>query len=223
MTSSNGGQPVRDEATNSGRSAGRRRPLIVAIGLGVVAALLIGLNERAARSTVADSDAAGSGPVSLSVDPLLFAMAVPDLKFVDNTERSVTLSDFKGRLVLLNIWATWCVPCRKEMPSLDQLQANFDPAKFLVLTLSIDRAGLPAVRNFYAELGLKSLGIYVDQSGAAAHELGFLGIPGTMLINSDGLEIGRRLGPAKWDSSGEIAFVRDHLGREDHLTRGASP
>ena len=141
-------------------------------------------------------------------------MSVPDLKFVDNTNQSVSLSDFRGRLVLVNIWATWCLPCREEMPSLDQLQANFDPSKFLVLAISIDRAGLPVISNFYRELGLKSLGIYVDELGAALHEFGLVGIPGTILIDPAGREVGRRIGPAKWDSSGEIAFVRDYLRLE---------
>src|SRR2546427_178999 len=72
-------------------------------------------------------------------------MAVADLQFVDGTGKSISLSDFRGRPLLLNIWATWCLPCRKEMPSLDRLQAKFDPQKFLVLPLSIDRGGIPAV------------------------------------------------------------------------------
>jgi hypothetical protein len=80
-----------------------------------------------------------------------------------------------------------------------------------VLALSIDRAGLPAVKKFYADLGLKSLGIYVDSSGAALHQLGLIGIPGTLLIDPSGQEIGRKLGPGEWDSAEMIAVLGQHL------------
>lgn len=100
------------------------------------------------------------------------------------------------------------------MPSLDRLQAQFDPAKFLVLALSIDRSGIPAVKKFYADLGLTSLGIYVDQSSAALHQLGLIGIPATLLINPVGEEIGRKLGAAAWDSPEMIALLRQRFGLE---------
>ena len=138
-------------------------------------------------------------------------MAVADLQFVDGTGKSISLSDFRGRPLLLNIWATWCLPCRKEMPSLDRLQAKFDPQKFLVLPLSIDRGGIPAVEKFYEELGLKSVGIYVDQTGAALYQLGLLGIPASLLINPEGREVGRKLGPDEWDSAEVAAILREHL------------
>jgi hypothetical protein len=110
------------------------------------------------------------------------------------------------------------------MPSLDRLQAKFDPAKFLVLTLSIDRAGIPAVKKFYADLGIKSLGVYLDQSSAALHQLGLIGIPGTLLINREGQEIGRKLGPAEWDSPEVIALLREHFGVEPtQAIKGAAP
>jgi thiol-disulfide isomerase/thioredoxin len=193
--------------------------LIGAVGLTVIAVLILAyelaaINERSVAPVVATSDA-GAAPVPLSSQPFAFLdqpAAVPDLKFVDSNERPLSLSDFRGRPVLLNVWATWCLPCRKEMPSLDRLQAKFDPEKFLVLTLSIDRGGIPAVKKFYADLGLKSLGIYVDQSAVALHQLGLIGIPGTLLINPEGQEIGRKLGPAEWDSPELIALLGQRLG-----------
>lgn len=232
MTDPNGAQPVQDEATNTIRTPGRRWPLLAAIGLAVVAALIlvaelmIVMNGRVAAPIAAASDAAGAAPVPLSSQPfsaLDRPTAVPELKFVDGSERSVSLSDFKGRPVLLNVWATWCLPCRQEMPSLDRLQAKFDPSKFLVLALSIDRAGLPAVKKFYAGLGLKSLGIYVDASGAALRQLGLIGIPGTLLIDPSGQEIGRKLGPGEWDSADVVALLRDHFGLEPAKATGGSP
>lgn len=147
----------------------------------------------------------------LHVSFLDHPVALPEIRFVDDTGRSLTLADFRGRPVLLNIWATWCVPCRKEMPSLDRLQAKFEPSQFLVLTLSIDRQGIPSIKQFYEELGLKSLGIYLDLSGAALQSLRAPGIPTTLFVNRDGQEIGRKIGPAEWDDPEIIALLRTHL------------
>ena len=137
---------------------------------------------------------------------------LPDIRFVDGDGRALSPHDFRGRPVLLNIWATWCVPCRKEMPSLDRLQAKFDPSQLLVLTLSIDSRGIPAVKQFYQELGLKSLGIYVDQSGATLGLVGAPGLPTTLLLNEQGQEIGRKIGPAEWDTPASIDLLRQHMG-----------
>ena len=133
---------------------------------------------------------------------------VPPLAFVDRDGVVKSLADFKGRVVLLNIWATWCVPCRAEMPALDRLQANLGGADFEVVPLSIDRKGLEVVKPFYTELGLKVLGIYVDQSGDAAHALETVGVPTTLLIDRDSRELGRKLGPARWDEPEAIALIR---------------
>ncbi len=137
---------------------------------------------------------------------------LPDLSFVDGEGHALSLGHFRGRPILLNIWATWCVPCRKEMPALDRLQAAIDKSQLLVLPLSIDRKGAPVVKQFYEELGLKVLGIYVDQSGKASSELNTVGVPTTLLIDRDGREIGRKVGPAEWDSPEMIALIREHLG-----------
>lgn len=138
--------------------------------------------------------------------------AVPALRFADGDNQSLSLPDFRGRPILLNIWATWCVPCRKEMPALDRLQASFDKSELLVLPLSIDRQGSAVVKPFYQELGLKALGIYIDQSGKASSELNAVGVPTTLLIDREGREIGRKIGPAEWDSAEMIALLRQHLG-----------
>jgi len=136
---------------------------------------------------------------------------LPDMKFVDGAGRALSLRDFRGRPILLNIWATWCVPCRKEMPALDRLQAKFDPSRFLVLPLSVDNRGIPAVKKFYQELGLTSLGIYADQSGAALGIVGAPGLPTTLLLNEQGQEIGRKIGPADWDTAASIALLGGHM------------
>lgn len=158
-------------------------------------------------------------PLPLTSDPMGLLMEVPNLAFVEgSSRRSVTLSDFRGRPILLNIWATWCTPCRKEMPSLDRLQAKFDPKKFLVLALSIDRTDMSTLTTFYSDVGIKFLDIYVDQAGKATRELGIVGLPATLLIHADGLEIGRKLGPAEWDDPSFIELIRSLLGDQTNLT-----
>jgi thiol-disulfide isomerase/thioredoxin len=217
----------------SGRPAKRRLPLIAAICLTVVGA--VGLAYALATVTGYRAEAPGAGkpdatkaaPVPLGPQAFSFPVqpvVVADLQFVDGTGKPLSLSDFRGRPLLLNIWATWCLPCRKEMPSLDRLQAKFDPQKFLVLPLSIDRGGIPVVEKFYEQLGVRSLGIYVDQTGAALHQLGLLGLPATLLINPEGREVGRKLGPDEWDSAEVTAILREHMALPAaEPTPGAAP
>lgn len=138
--------------------------------------------------------------------------ALPDLRFTDAEDHALSIANFLGRPIVLNLWATWCVPCRKEMPALDRLQAALGKSELLVLPLSLDRQGAPAVTQFYERLSLKSLGIYIDQSGKASSELNAAGVPTTLLIDRDGHEVGRKLGPAEWDSPEMIALIGEHLG-----------
>lgn len=136
---------------------------------------------------------------------------VPTLAFADGAGKPMTLAGFRGRVVLLNLWATWCVPCRAEMPALDRLQAKLGGPDFQVVPVSIDRKGLEVVTPFYRDLGLAALPVYVDQSGAAAREVKALGIPTTLLVDRDGREIGRRMGPAEWDGADALALIRRAL------------
>ncbi len=136
---------------------------------------------------------------------------VPELELLDGECRELTLDSFKGQTLLLNIWATWCVPCREEMPALDRLQAKLGGPDFRVVALSIDRGGLPVVKDFSEELGLQSLGIYVDPSGNAANKVGTVGIPTTLLVDRNGREVARAIGPAEWDSSEVVQFMGEYL------------
>lgn len=135
----------------------------------------------------------------------LAAKPVAEIQFEDDIGKSRRLADFHGKFVLLNIWATWCIPCRKEMPALDLLAATLGSDDLEVLPLSIDR-GMDAVRKFYSELGVQKLGKYRDSSGGAARKLGAVGIPTTLLIDREGREIGRLIGPAEWDSPEMLQF-----------------
>lgn len=133
---------------------------------------------------------------------------VPDIAFIDGEGEARNLSEWRGRTVLLNLWATWCVPCRQEMPELDQLQADQGSEGFEVLALNIDRAGPHLGKEFYAEIGLASLGYYHDPEGRVFRELKALGMPTTLLIDHRGCELGRLAGPADWAAPEAQDLVR---------------
>ena len=133
--------------------------------------------------------------------------------FVDSAGRNLTLDDFRGRVVLANVWATWCPPCREEMPTLDRLQGRLGGSHFHVLPLSIDRAGLPPVRRFYDEIGVQNLGIYLADEVRAMLAFAVVGLPTTVLVDRDGRELGRLTGPAEWDSAPNLALFEDVIAR----------
>ena len=139
-----------------------------------------------------------------------------DLQFQDGAGRARSLADFRGKLVLLNIWATWCAPCREEMPALDRVQATLGGTGFEVLALSVDQQGPEVVRKFFAEVGVKALKVRFDPSAQAAFKLGAVGLPTTLLIDRGGREIGRHTGPAKWDAPEIVEDLRRRIndGRE---------
>ncbi|MGH8347493.1 MAG: TlpA family protein disulfide reductase [Pseudomonas sp.] len=134
---------------------------------------------------------------------------VPEVQFVDGEGKPHTLADFKSKVVLLNLWATWCAPCRKEMPTLDRLQAQLGGADFQALALSIDQGGVQLVRDFYRVVGVQHLGIYIDESASAISSLGAFGLPATLLLDRQGRELGRKLGEATWDSPEVVAYLRE--------------
>jgi thiol-disulfide isomerase/thioredoxin len=125
---------------------------------------------------------------------------MPELKFVNRKKRVITLDAFHGSVVLLNIWATWCVPCREEMPALDRLQKELGGPDFEVVALSIDRGQSFTIEKFYQELGLESLKIYHDPTGGVTYTLHVPGIPATFLIDRKGQGLGYVIGPIEWDS-----------------------
>jgi mono/diheme cytochrome c family protein len=172
-------------------------------------ALLVALSTPLGISSLAHA-----GSNKLEAPKLTFhaqPLPLPDIQFLDDGGRSISLVSFKGKLVLLNLWATWCVPCREEMPSLDRLQARLGGPSFAVVPLSLDRAGVAAVRQFFTDLGIKNLPLYIDESGGSAGLLRALGIPTTLLVNIEGRELGRLLGPADWDSPEAVAMIQGYL------------
>lgn len=133
---------------------------------------------------------------------------IASIAFEDDQGRQRNLAEFRGKIVLLNIWATWCAPCRREMPSLDRLQGLLGGADFDVIALSIDRSGIETVRKFYTDVGIRNLPIYLDSSGKAARELATIGVPATLLIDRTGRELGRLIGPAEWDEPDIVQFLK---------------
>lgn len=136
---------------------------------------------------------------------------LPKIVFMNGHDQEIRLEDFKGKIVLLNIWATWCIPCRKEMPALDRLQKKLGSSDFTVVALSIDRDGLDAVRRFFKLFRLESLDIYNDIWDESTAALRIAGIPTTILIDRRGREIGRRLGPYEWDSDDVVKELQLYI------------
>ena len=132
---------------------------------------------------------------------------LPEIEFVDAEDKPTTLSDLKGKVVLVNFWATWCAPCVKEMPSLDRLQAAVGKDKLIVLPLSLDGASRAKVAPFYEATQLKNLGIFFDKGRVAMKALAVSILPTSILIDAEGREIARLEGEADWDKPEAIALV----------------
>jgi thiol-disulfide isomerase/thioredoxin len=128
-------------------------------------------------------------------------LALPDFAFAAGDGGTTSLDNFRGKIVLLNIWATWCVPCREEMPALDRLQTELGGKDLEVVAVNIDKGGPDKAQKFLEETGATHLGLYTDPSGKLFASLKAVGMPTTLLIDREGKEIGRLVGPADWGSA----------------------
>jgi thiol-disulfide isomerase/thioredoxin len=137
--------------------------------------------------------------------------ALPEVKFQDAEGKERTLAQWRGKVVLLNLWATWCVPCRKEMPALDRLQHELGSDKFEVVAIGVDRKGIEGARKFLDETKVGKLALYVDPTTRLLSDLKAVGLPATLLIDTEGREIGRLLGPAEWDTEDAKRLIRAAL------------
>jgi thiol-disulfide isomerase/thioredoxin len=142
---------------------------------------------------------------------------VPDLAFNDASGKARALSEWRGRTVLLNLWATWCVPCRKEMPALDALQARLGSDAFEVVTVNIDTRNLDKPKAWLQDAGIKQLGYYDDPSAKVFQDLKAIGkatgMPTTLLIDPQGCELGVLAGPAEWASEDAVSLISAALGK----------
>jgi thiol-disulfide isomerase/thioredoxin len=126
---------------------------------------------------------------------------LPDFSLVNDDGATISLADLGGKVVLLNIWATWCVPCREEMPQLNDLQAALGGKDFEVVAVNIDKGGPAKARKFLEETKAADLTLYTDPTGKLFSKLRAVGMPTTLLIDRDSKEIGRLVGPADWASA----------------------
>ncbi|MCC6949568.1 MAG: TlpA family protein disulfide reductase [Bradyrhizobiaceae bacterium] len=143
--------------------------------------------------------------------------ALPELAFTDKDGKPVRLADFQGRIALVNLWATWCVPCRKEMPALDELEAKLGGPAFAVVAINLDTGDRAKPRKFLDEIGIRHLAYYEDPSTNVFQELkrygrSIIGLPSTVLVDRNGCELGVLAGPAEWASEDALALVRAAIG-----------
>ena len=190
----------------------------IAAGICGILLLFVGI----VVSSPATADDAGKLAVGTMVNFTFLKQPkpAPPVRFIDAQGRELKLEDFRGKLVLLDFWATWCAPCRREMPEFDKLQAELGGDRFQVIAVASDRKGLPVVEKFYRELGLKHLGIYVDETMTAQRAFLAYGLPTTILLDPKGNELGRLVGPAEWHSADAKRLIGHFLS---YYAKGARP
>ena len=174
------------------------------------------------RNAMGDSACAAAVDLSHKLAPLAHGevaaltmatapLRLPDLTFNDSDGKSRKLSDWRGRTVLVNLWATWCVPCRKEMPALDRLQTRLGGKNFEVVAINIDTRDPEKPRTFLKEAHLTRLGYFSDQKAKVFQDLKeigrALGMPTSVLVDGQGCEIGTIAGPAEWDSDDAVKLI----------------
>ena len=137
---------------------------------------------------------------------------MPEMALSDKDDVNVNLDALRGRTLLVNLWATWCVPCRKEMPALDALQGELGGDRFNVVAINMDRGGPAKGKAFFEEIGLKSLDYYFDTTGRLVYALKAFGLPTTLLVGPDGCEIARLAGPAEWSSEDAKVLIKAAIG-----------
>lgn len=139
---------------------------------------------------------------------------VPQTAFVGEDGSDMTLADYGDKYVLLNLWATWCAPCRKEMPMLSELQAELGGDAFEVVTIATGRNAPPAMKKFFDEIGVENLPLHRDPKSELARKLGVFGLPATLIIDPEGNEVARMTGDADWSSDNAKAIIETLIGGE---------
>ncbi len=198
---------------------------VVAAGLAGFGAVYVmaGGADNAAKAPTRTAQAVAAKPAALPSGPGTNALSVgqmaafvfkkepeeiPELPFLDKDGKSRLLKEWQGKVVLLNLWATWCAPCRKEMPSLDRLQAELGSDKFEVVAVSADKTGVAGAKRFLDQIKVEKLGVYADPTVRIHSGLKAIGMPATLLLDAKGREIGRLVGPAEWDSDEAKTLIK---------------
>ena len=185
----------------------------------VAAALAAGFAIMAilgADSSTYANQGAKSGPPLTGwmekLEPAENSAPMPETVFTDRSGRKLTLKNFRGKIVLLNFWATWCGPCVREMPSLERLHTMLQGNDFTVIALSEDRRGWDKITRFQDKIGLKGLPLFHDVSSKMMFATKARGLPTTILVGRDGKELGRLTGSAEWDTDEAVALIRYYIG-----------
>jgi thiol-disulfide isomerase/thioredoxin len=175
------------------------------------------------RGSGGDSACAGAVELARKIGPLAHGevaaltmatspLKLPDLAFEDADGKPRKLSDWRGKTVLVNLWATWCVPCRKEMPALDSLQTKLGGKDFEVVAINIDTRDPEKPKNFLKEANLTRLGYFSDQKAKVFQDLKAvgraLGMPTSVLVDAQGCEIATIAGPAEWASDDAVKLIK---------------
>ena len=132
---------------------------------------------------------------------------VSQTPFTTEDGGSMTLADYQGKHIVLNFWATWCAPCRVEMPMLSDLQTQLGGDAFEVVTIATGRNAPPAMKKFFDEIGVDNLPLHRDPKGQLAREMGVFGLPITLILDPEGQEIARLRGDAHWNSDSAKAII----------------
>jgi thiol-disulfide isomerase/thioredoxin len=139
-------------------------------------------------------------------NPAAAPRPAPDVTFTDMEGKPASFADFRGKPVIVNLWATWCQPCLREMPSLERLQQKL-VGRLVVVAISQDRGGEKTVAPFLAKLGLDEVGIYLDPKSAVGKAFGVRGLPTSIILDAQGREVWRVEGAAEWDSEAVLAVL----------------
>ena len=213
--------------SHSQRNHAPRPSRIIAFAIGALAVLVLGfvlygMKAPGGKEAAVDPACFATAQTAARLRPLVHGEVaalnlaskphpLPELIFTTPEGTKASLADFKGRTILFNLWATWCVPCRLEMPALDRLQSLRGSKDFAVVAVNIDTARLDRPKAFLQENGIKTLTLYTDSTAAVFQTLKqegkVIGLPTTILIGKDGCEIGTMAGPAQWDSQDALALL----------------
>lgn len=215
---------------NNRKSFAKRRLAVIALGgiAGVAVGLAAVYGIGAMQRNAPDAACRPAAELAKRLAPLARGevagvnvpsapRVLPALAFSDPDGRPRTLGDFRGRTILLNLWATWCVPCRKEMPALEALQVKLGSEKFEVVAINIDTRNLDRPKSWLQEIGINRLGYYADPSAKVFQDLKSagkaIGMPTTLLIDPQGCELGTLAGPAEWASDDAVKLIEVALAR----------
>ncbi len=182
------------------------RPLALVMLVGVIVAISTPV------ASAKTENCRNPGPALGRFAPAVPPRPVTDQPFFDEQGDPVRLTDYRGRGLVLNFWATWCVPCIRELPALARLKVNLADDGIDVIALSVDRGGVPVVRRFLKKVKIDNLDILIDVKSKVSRKTRVSALPTTVLIDADGVERGRFLGYAEWDKDSAAEFIRGCVG-----------